>query len=122
PPRLDIFRFRCWLATQTQLHHCGLPVRFLRERAYIFFFMSQAGGAMAIFGAPVSISISQMGYFLAISGWALWSWLGPRTEAERLRLGGPMLRTWSMPFEFPLVLKLAVALYGVLALSLLVNS
>lgn len=92
----------------------------LRKKAHVFFRISEVGGALAIIGAPISISLSQAGYFLALIGWALWSLMGPRTETERSALG--MEHTWTLRFHFPLPLKFAVGLYAVLSLSLLVNA
>ncbi len=84
---------------------------FLNPRAA--FRTSEVGGLLAVLAFPVSISLSQAGVFLAMLGWL---WFGA-LSASRTTVEG----TWRMPLRFPLELRVGLAIYAVLALSLLVN-
>ncbi len=75
--------------------------------------ISGIGGALAIIAFPFSVSISQMGWFLAIAGWAAHYWLRKR---KRVLSENPM------PLIFPRGLIFAIAVYIVYLFSLTVHS
>ena len=79
------------------------------------FQLTQLGGAMVVVGFPFSISLSQLGLFLAIVGWIWWG------VASRNASDLPY-DTWRMPLRLPRELKLGLALYGAILLSLLINA
>lgn len=67
--------------------------------------LSGAGGALAILTFPLSVSLSQLGLFIALAGWAV----------DRA-MGGKKL-----PFIAPRPLLFALGIYGAEVLSLLVH-
>ncbi len=78
------------------------------SRRDIAFQISQIGGAIACIGFPVSITLSQGGLFIALTAWVVHRIF--LREDERL------------PFEWTPELVIGLSIYGVLFLSLIVNS
>ena len=75
---------------------------------------SEIGGALAILGFPVSISVSQTGLFFAIVGWIWYRRLVPPGSH-------PPEGTWALEFQFPVELRVGVGIYCVLVVSLVIH-
>lgn len=98
-----------------------MPV--FRPQPDFFFRLSGWGGALALVGFPISVSLSQAGLVLAVIGWALWT----RARRKRPTAGvAPAAAgdrpVWAMPFQAPLLLKIALAVYAFEFVSLVINA
>ena len=78
----------------------------------IFFWISTGGGFLAIIFFPVSVSLSQFGLFLAVTGWLLLKANGIYKKKSELEKN-----IWNMPFLLPGTLKAAFGIYAVIFVS-----
>ncbi len=86
-----------------------------RLHPQFYFRLTGWGGALAILGFPVSVSLSQLGLFLALAGWIL-------QERAARRAADPLASAWRLPFCRSPVLLAALAMYGLELISLLLNA
>lgn len=81
----------------------------------VAFRTSELGGALAVLFFPVSVSVSQIGLFLAIAGWMVVGITVPYSKK-------PENDSMRMPFALPAPLLFGLSIYIFLIISLFYNS